>query len=201
MAYTLIRQKWKQKIYRMKKIITVLVSSYMLLACNSSSTNNNQDSVDSAKNVNDSTASTITKASDFATEAASGGMMEVQLGKLAERKAQSKRVKAFGAMMVKDHTQANDELKAIAAKQNITLPDSMSNDKKQHLDDLSKKTGKDFDKAYMDMMVDDHKEDVNKFKDAAQNSPDSAVKAFAAKAVPILQKHLDSAQAIQQSIK
>jgi putative membrane protein len=185
----------------MKRIITVLVSGCMLLACNSSSTNQQQDSVDSAKNVNDSTASTISKASDFATEAASGGMMEVQLGKLAEQKAQSKRVKAFGAMMVKDHTQANDELKAIAAKQNIVLPDSMSNDKKKNLDDLSKKTGNDFDKAYMDMMVDDHKEDVSKFKDAAQNSPDSAVKAFAAKAVPVLQKHLDSAQAIQQSLK
>ena len=184
----------------MKKIIIVLVSGCMLLACNSS-TSNNQDSVDSAKNVNDSTASTLRKASDFATEAASGGMMEVQLGKLAQEKAQSSRVKEFGAMMVKDHTQANDELKAIAAKQNIVLPDSMSSDKKQHLDDLSKKTGKDFDKAYMDMMVDDHKEDISKFKDAAQNSPDSAVKAFAANAVPVLQKHLDSAQAIQQALK
>jgi len=74
--------------------------------------------------------------------------------------------------------------------------------KKQHVDDLSKKTGKDFDKAYMDMMVDDHKEDVDKFKNAAaQDVKDTAVKAFAAKSVPILQKHLDSAQAIQQSIK
>lgn len=184
----------------MKKIIIVLVSSCMLFACNSS-TSNNQDSVDSAQNVNDSTASTLRKASDFATEAASGGMMEVQLGKLAQEKAQSSRVKEFGAMMVKDHTKANDELKAIAAKQNIVLPDSMSSDKKQHFDDLSKKTGKDFDKAYMDMMVDDHKEDISKFKDAAQNSPDSAVKTFAANAVPVLQKHLDSAQAIQQALK
>ncbi len=185
----------------MKKIIIVLVSGYILLACNSSSNNQQQDSVDIAKNVNDSTATTIRKASDFATEAASGGMMEVQLGKLAEQKAQSKRVKDFGAMMVKDHTQANDELKAIAAKQNIVLPDSMSNDKMKNLDDLSKKTGNDFDKAYIDMMVDDHKEDINEFKDAAQNSPDSAIKAFAAKGVPVLQKHLDSVQAIQQSLK
>jgi len=184
----------------MKKVITVLVTGCMLMACNSSTTNK-QDSVDSAKKVNDSTASVINKASDFATEAASGGMMEVQLGKLAEQKALNPRVKKFGAMMVKDHSQANDNLKAIAAKQNIALPDSMDNDKKRHMDDLSKKTGKDFDKAYMDMMVDDHKEDISKFKDAAQNSPDTAVKAFAANSVPILQKHLDSAQAIQQSIK
>jgi len=185
----------------MKKLMSILVSGCMLVACNSSSSNN-QDSVDSAQNVNDSTNVVSDKTSDFATEAASGGMMEVQLGKLAQQKAQNKRVKAFGAMMVKDHTQANNELKAIAGRQNIALPDSMSNDKKQHVDDLSKKTGKDFDKAYMDMMVDDHKEDVDKFKNAAaQDVKDTAVKAFAAKSVPILQKHLDSAQAIQQSIK
>jgi putative membrane protein len=141
------------------------------------------------------------KTSDFATEAASGGMMEVQLGQMAQQKAQNQRVKDFGKMMVQDHSQANDELKAIAAKENIALPDSMSDDKKKHVNDLSSKTGKDFDKAYMDMMVDDHKEDIDKFKDAAQNVPDSAVKAFATKAVPVLQKHLDSAQAIQQSLK
>jgi len=184
----------------MKKIMIVLVSGCMLLACNSSSSNN-QDSVDSAQNVNDSTNVVSNNTSDFATEAASGGMMEVKLGQLAQQKAQNPRVKDFGAMMVKDHSQANDELKAIAARQNIALPDSMSNDKQQNVQKLSDKTGKDFDKAYMDMMVDDHKEDIDKFKDAAQNVQDTAVKAFASKTLPILQKHLDSAQAIQQALK
>jgi putative membrane protein len=184
----------------MKKVMIVFVSGCLLLACNSSS-NNNQDSVDSAQNVNDSMNTVSNKTSDFATEAASGGMMEVQLGQMAQQKAQNQRVKDFGKMMVQDHSQANDELKAIAAKENIALPDSMSDNKKKHVNDLSSKTGKDFDKAYMDMMVDDHKEDIDKFKDAAQNVPDSAVKAFATKAVPVLQKHLDSAQAIQQSLK
>jgi putative membrane protein len=184
----------------MKKIMIVFVSGWMLLACNSAS-NNNQDSVDSAQDVNDSTNVVSNNTSDFATEAASGGMMEVQLGQMAQQKAQSQRVKDFGGMMVKDHSQANEELKAIAARQNIALPDSMSNDKKKHVDDLSSKTGKDFDKAYMDMMVDDHKEDIDKFKDAAQNVTDTAIRNFAAKTVPVLQKHLDSAQAIHQSMQ
>ena len=184
----------------MKKIMIVFFSGCMLLACNSSSSNN-QDSVDSAQNVNDSTNVVSDNTSDFATEAASGGMMEVQLGKLAQQKAANPRVKAFGEMMVKDHSKANDELKAIAARQNIALPDSMSNDKKDNMNDLSKKTGKDFDKAYMDMMVDDHKEDIDKFQKAAQNVKDTAVRAWASNALPVLQKHLDSAQAIQQAVK
>jgi len=184
----------------MKKIMSVIVSGCILMACNSSS-NNNQDSVDSAQNVNDSTNVVTDNTSDFATEAASGGMMEVQLGKLAQQNASNPRVKNFGKMMVTDHSKANDELKALAAKQNIALPDSMSNDKKDNMQDLSKKKGSDFDKAYMDMMVDDHKEDINKFQNAAQNVQDTAVKAWAAKALPVLQKHLDSAQAIQQALK
>ena len=184
----------------MKKIMIVFFSGCMLLACNSSSSNN-QDSVDSAQNVNDSTNVVSDNTSDFATEAASGGMMEVQLGKLAQQKAANPRVKAFGEMMVKDHSKANDELKAIATRQNIALPDSMSNDKKDNMNDLSKKTGKDFDKAYMDMMVDDHKEDIDKFQKAQQNVKDTAVRAWATNALPVLQKHLDSAQAIQQAVK
>lgn len=184
----------------MKKIMILFVSGCMLLSCNSSS-NNHQDSVDSAKKVNNSTDAVSRKTSDFATEAASGGMMEVQLGKLAQQKAQNPRVKNFGAMMVQDHTQANDELKTIATRENIALPDSMSNEKKEDVEKLNKKSGKDFDKAYMDMMVDDHKEDVNKFKNAAQNEPDSAMKAFAAKSVPVLQKHLDSAEAIKKALR
>src|SRR3954464_11336423 len=122
----------------MKKIMIVLVSGCILLACNNSSSNN-QDSVDSAQNVNDSTNVVTDNTSDFATEAASGGMMEVQLGKLAQQNASNPRVKNFGKMMVTDHSKANDELKALAAKQNIALPDSMSNDKKDNMQDLSKK--------------------------------------------------------------
>jgi len=128
-------------------------------------------------------------------------MMEVQLGKLAQEKAQSKSVKDFGTMMVEDHTKANDELKTLAAQKNITLPATLSDKNQKHVDDLNSKTGKDFDKAYMDLMVDDHKEDVDKFKDASQNVPDSTIKGFAAKTLPVLQKHLDAAQAIHKNLK
>ena len=104
-------------------------------------------------------------------------------------------------MMVKDHTKANEELKSLAAQKNITLPATLSDKHQKHVDDLNDKTGKDFNKAYMDLMVDDHKEDVDDFKDAAENVPDSTIKGFAAKAVPVLQKHLEAAQAIQKNLK
>jgi len=138
---------------------------------------------------------------DFVMEAASGGLMEVTLGNLAKANAASAQVKEFGAMMVTDHTKANNELKAVAAKKNITLPATPMEKQQKHIDELKTKKGADFDKAYVDLMVDDHKEDVSKFQDEANKGNDADVKAFAAKTLPVLQKHLDHIQKIQDATK
>lgn len=136
----------------------------------------------------------------FATEAASGGMMEVQLGQIAQ-KSQDMEVKKFGAMMVADHNKANNELKSIAAGKNITLPDSMSNEDQRMVDELSKKSGKDFDKAYLDMMVNDHNEDIAAFRKEADQGSDQGVKLFASNTLPVLQKHLDASKAAQKLVE
>jgi putative membrane protein len=140
------------------------------------------------------------KTHDFMNEAAMGGMAEVELGKLAQEKARSQRVKNFGEMMVRDHSAANDDLKAIARQKNVTLPADLGKHK-DHYNDMSKKTGADFDKAYMKMMVDDHQDDIDAFEKIANNGTDPDVKTFASQKLPTLRKHLDSAKAINQSLK
>lgn len=166
-------------------------------ACNSAtSTGDHQDTVDSAKAVNKEVKPVQKDASDFAVKAADGGMMEVQMGKLAAEKGLSPRVKSFGEMMVKDHTEANDKLKGIATSLNIALPDSAGNDAMMEMDKLKKASGKDFDKTYVNMMLDDHKKDIAEFRKCADNCSDSSIKAFAASTLPTLEKHLDSIQAI-----
>ena len=137
----------------------------------------------------------------FAVEAANGGIAEVVLGKLAAEKATNQKVKDFGTMMVTDHSKANDELKALAHKLNITLPDSISSDESKTRDDLSKKAGADFDKAYVKNMVDDHKKDVKAFEDAAKNCKDSDLKAFATQTLPTLKMHLEAIEKIKKGMK
>jgi putative membrane protein len=137
----------------------------------------------------------------FVLEAASGGMMEVEAGRLAEQTANNARVKSFGAMMVRDHSAANDQLRAVASSRNMTLPDSMMKKHRDHLESLRTKTGAAFDKAYMSMMVSDHREDVNKFQVSSNNAKDTAVKGFATRTLPVLRTHLDSAQAINKNMK
>jgi putative membrane protein len=165
----------------------------------SSDTTNNMNSMDTTNNSANAMSSTVDdNAKDFAKEAAEGGMMEVQLGNIAEKNAASQSVKDFGKMMVDDHSQINNNMKDLAAKKNVTLPTTVSNDQQKHIDKLSKKTGNDFDKDYVSMMIEDHKKDIAEFKKSGDKITDPDFKNFVIKTLPILQKHLDSIQAIKK---
>jgi len=186
----------------------IALSAYALQGCNSApkDAKENADSVNKTKDTTTNVAATGGIAVDkddakFATTAANGGMAEVALGKLALQKTTNAQIKDFANMMVTDHGKANDELKAIAAKKNITLPDSVDNEHKEKMADLSKKTGKDFDKAYVDAMVDGHKKTLDLMQDAAKSCKDADLKAFAAKTAPTVKMHLDAINKIHDSMK
>lgn len=135
----------------------------------------------------------------FAKEAASAGLMEVELGNLAQQNATNPRVKSFGEMMARDHSAANTELKSLAMAKNMILPDSMMKKHRDHVESMRKMTGKAFDNHYMDMMVKDHTEDVQKFEKASTGAIDTDLKGWASKTLPVLRTHLDSARAINKS--
>lgn len=130
----------------------------------------------------------------FAVNTANAGMTEIQAANLARQMGTSADVKKYAAMMIKDHTAAADTLKVIAAKKNLTLPADLSSDSQQAIADLQKKTGKDFDKAYMKMMVDDHKKVISAFEDEQKNGSDADIRAFADNTLHTLHHHLDEAQ-------
>jgi len=125
----------------------------------------------------------------FMKKAAKGGMMEVTMGQVAEQKAQSEDVKSFGKRMVADHGKANDELKAIASKKGFQLPSKEHN---------AKWTS---DKAYMDMMVQDHEKDLAEFKEEASSGTDPDLKKFADDTAKMVQEHLDLAKETQGKLK
>jgi putative membrane protein len=164
---------------------------------NSNSNSNGSYLGNAANSVSNAASSMMTASPEsFAKDAAEGGMAEVQMGKLAAANAKDPDVKAFGQMMVTDHSKANDELKALAQKKNYQLPTDVGSHKSD-IDDLTKEKGADFDKDYVDKMVDDHETDVKEFQRQADNGSDPDVKAFAAKTLPTLQKHLDRIKQIQ----
>jgi putative membrane protein len=132
----------------------------------------------------------------FVKEAAAGGMAEVKMGNLAQQRAASPAVKTFGRRMVDDHSKANDELKGLAAKKNITLPADIDAKEKATYDRLSKLEGAEFDRAYIDEMLNDHRTDVSEFRKEAKNGTDPDVKSFANKTLPTLEEHLSTAESL-----
>jgi putative membrane protein len=196
----------------MKKRFWLLTIPFIFMACNNGSSDSvaKADSTNEAKSDSNNTGDNskmqggalgVNEASaSFMTGVADVGMAEVKLGQLAKEKGTNTRIKAFGEMMVRDHSKANDELKALAGKKNVTLPATIGDAHQKKYDDLSKKSGKDFDKAYINAMVDGHQSAVDNFKNNADNS-DADVKEWVNKTLPTLQMHLDSAKAIKKALK
>jgi len=136
----------------------------------------------------------------YIKDAANGGVMEVQLGKLATEKAASQQVKDFGKKMEQDHSKANTEIQQLASSKNVAIADKLEGKHKSTYDRLAKLSGEKFDREYMKAMIDDHKDDVDKFQKEADKGNDAEVKQFAAKTLPTLKQHLDLAQSTGQQV-
>ena len=196
----------------MKKHLFVIVALALGLgvaACGDASNSNiannpRANAANLADNTNTLPVSADTKMSteaEFFEKAAVGGMSEVEKGKLAADKATTAELKKYGQMMVDDHTKANNELKALAAKKNVTLPTAPDADQKDKIADLGSKTGKDFDDEFIDQMIDDHEKTVALFETTAQGAGDSDIKAFAVKTLPTLKQHLAAIKTIEAARK
>jgi len=136
----------------------------------------------------------------FVTEAAAGGMFEVQASKLAADKATDPALKTFASMLATDHSNANDELKAFASAHNLTLPTSLPKGLQAQLDKLQKASGKDFDKQYAQIVgIKDHKEDIAKFEKASSEAKNPELKAWVDKTLPTLKEHLAAAQKLAEN--
>ena len=110
-------------------------------------------------------------------------------------------MKAFAKKMVEDHGKANAELKTLAGKKKFTLPTDVNEDQKEAFDELSKLSGMEFDKKYVEIMVDDHKADVDAFQEQADDGEDADVKAFAAKYLPTIKSHYEMIKGISDKLK
>lgn len=201
----------------MKRTFVILWGAAVLLSAASCSSK--PDSVEQAQNTNNAkegitnadTTITTAKAvggeqrpafdSEFMTKAASGGMLEVQLGQQVAKKATTPDAKQFAQQMVTDHTKSNNELKALAAQKNITLPTTLGKDQQKVYDEVLAEKGIDLDKKYVSAMLTDHQEDIKEYQEAVTQSSDINLKTYAQKNLPVLQMHLGMLQKMQPVIE
>ncbi|MBP7606202.1 MAG: DUF4142 domain-containing protein [Giesbergeria sp.] len=130
---------------------------------------------------------------DFMHKAAGAGLYEVEVSRLATERAQNADVRAFAEKMVNDHTDANQELAALAKARGVDLPQKMPDDKRKVIERLQKSNN--FDRDYVDTVgLKDHKADIALFDKAHRTAKDQELKTWAGEKLPTLQTHLKFAQ-------
>ena len=134
----------------------------------------------------------------FVLAAAQGGMTEVKLGELAAQKGTRDDVKAFGQLMVRDHTAINGDLKALAAQKNVIFPGSLDAEHQGIVDQMASLTGAAFDDAYVAGMIKDHEMDAKDFNAESAATKDADIKSFVEKSIPIVAEHLKRITAMKK---
>jgi putative membrane protein len=138
----------------------------------------------------------------FVSQAAQNGYAEIETSKMAMERASDPKVKEFAKQMIDDHTQANEELKALASSKGVEVPDDPSLlQRGKAMLMLKTAEGATFNRRYAESMgVQAHEDNVELFQKAAGSAGDPDVKAYAQKVLPKLQAHLKMAQELVKGL-
>ncbi|NDP28835.1 MAG: DUF4142 domain-containing protein [Flavobacterium sp.] len=139
--------------------------------------------------------------SSFLGEAAEIHIFEIEVGKLAQKKATNPEVKKYADMMVADHSKSLEELKAVASKKTISLPTDITEERREKYDELNKKMGAEFDKKYIDLMTEGHEKAVDKMTKISQQVSDEDVKLWASRQIDAMITHHNEADKLKKKIK
>jgi putative membrane protein len=143
----------------------------------------------------------LQKEADFIAQAISEHMMEVLLGEVAQQNGSSPKVKEFGQSMITDHTKSRDALAEIAAKRSIIITNKPSDKDQNDIDNLKRISGEAFDRAYISFMLEEHEEESVRLQEHMAEGKYPETKAFAKGQMEVIQQHLQSAKAIQATVK
>ena len=136
----------------------------------------------------------------FIKVAAQHSMAEIRLGEIAKAKATQPGVKEFGETMATDFSKAKEELRKLAAANDITISDNLEEQYQATVDRFEELYETEFDKSFIDQMVGDHEKNVAAFEAASRTAENPALKAFMEKTLPTLREHLKRGQALQKGI-
>jgi putative membrane protein len=138
---------------------------------------------------------------EFIVDQLEDGKAEIALGKLAAERASHPQVKEYAQMMVRDHEMAGDELTQAATRANVQIAESadLDDDHRDAQEDLMKLSGPDFDKKYIDVMIDEHQEAVNEIERKVDDN-NADIKAWAAKTLPKVRQHLEQAKQLKETL-
>lgn len=197
------------KITRKLIAIALITSSVFFAACGDDADNdgNNSDTTattkDDAEDKNDSALSTraAEKDAQFVVDVVTSNYGEVKLAQLAQQKSSNKELKEVAKMLETDHTAVLNDLKSMASKKGITVPTEESGVAKDKLKDLSDDKPSEFDKEWCETLMDNHKNSISKFENAANDATDPDLKNFVNTVLPKLRTHHDKLMECHKKLK
>ncbi len=173
-----------------------------LAACNNHGTEQTSSSDTTSSTPTITTSSISEKDQQFVKAVVASNLAEVKLAQLAQQKAANKEVKELGQMLEKDHSAVLSELNTYASKNNIEVPAEETQEAKDAYTEFTKKSGKEFDKDWCDLMEKKHKDGIGKFEGlASEADADPDLKSFVNKTLPTLRSHLDHVMQCKNKLK
>ena len=193
---------------RMMQLSAALVMSIAVSACGADPTETADPNSPAATGTGGAvtgTSGTFDGDREFVEEYLEMNNAEVELGRIAQERATHPDVKAFAQTLVRDHQAASDELRRIATTANPGFDATIGEEAREELtelrEEMAKLTGADFDRRYIDEMIDDHQEAVDDLQDKAQNASHPEVKAWASKTLPTVRQHLERARSLKTTLE
>jgi putative membrane protein len=199
----------------MKRIalLPVACAAVLTFACNVE----NRNSTDDSATVGTTGAAVSAGDREFVEQTMAGGMAEIELGRLAVERSANAEVKQFAEMLVKDHSTAGEEMKQIAMRHSIPMPTAVDERHQELKSKLSNLKGTEFDREYMNAMVEGHEDVVDRLQtrasedrfgddkgsvrpEGSDNPVEADINQWAAAALPTVRHHLDEAKRIHDSL-
>ena len=137
----------------------------------------------------------------FIGNSASAARMNIELGRIAQRRSADNRVKQFGRRMIDDHQKAERDLMDVASARDITVPPGMTPTHRYLVGQVAPLSGDEFDREYVRVMVGEHLGLVREYDDESRNALDLHVRDFAEQNLSILRDHLQKARSLSDALK
>lgn len=134
---------------------------------------------------------------EFVKRATISGMLEVRANEAALKRTLTAEEQAFAKQLISDHQKANDELASIAKRKGVTVPTALPADEQEKLTEMAEIKDKDFNEEFLEHQISCHKESIDLFEDQAEDGKDADLRAFAAKTLPTLKGHLETAKRLE----
>jgi len=212
---------------KFKGLLVMVCTAGLVAGCNSTNRTSNTIATSNETGTAGTTGRSVsTSDRDFVNGMLSDGMAEVELARLAKDRAANAEVKQFAQMMSDDHTKAGEQLKQVASTYSIPQDAKIDEQHKDLMGKLMKVRGPDFDKEYMNAMVDGHEDAVRTLRSRVDENrslgdrltgknPENpatvkpepagdrvtmAINQWAAEALPVVERHLDRAKQIKENV-